>query len=211
MKSPGEKVCAVADQRLGIGRNFEAKDLACNPALVGWRGLFALFKNQLGRPREECAIENGYDSSMVIPSRIVLDSTVAHGRPIIRGTRLPISIVVGSLAGGMTFEEIQQEYDITVDDIRAALKFVADLADNAVVSLIEKLKSLTPEQRAEAEDFVNFLKARKERARDAAAHHLGAAFAKLDARNLPAPSQEEVQAEIDAARTERRARDADRR
>jgi uncharacterized protein (DUF433 family) len=117
---------------------------------------------------------------MVIPSRIVLDSTVAHGRPIIRGTRLPVSIVVGSLAGGMTFEEIQQEYDITVDDIRAALKFVADLADKAVVSLIEKLKSLTPEQRAEAEDFVDFLKARKERARAAAAHHLGEAFAKLD-------------------------------
>ena len=46
---------------------------------------------------------------------------IAHGRPIIRGTRLPVSIVVGSLAGGMTFEEVQREYDITADDIRAAL------------------------------------------------------------------------------------------
>ena len=69
------------------------------------------------------------DYQMVIPNRIVLDPAIAHGKPIIRGTRLPVSIVVGSLAGGMTFEEVQREYDITADDIRAALKFVADLAE----------------------------------------------------------------------------------
>jgi hypothetical protein len=81
----------------------------------------------------------------------------------------------------------------------------------AVEALMEKLKSLPPEQRAEVEDFVDFLKARKERARDAAAQRLGEAFAKLDALNLPPLTPEEVQAEIDAARTERRARHADRR
>jgi hypothetical protein len=81
----------------------------------------------------------------------------------------------------------------------------------AVEALIEKLKSLPPEQRAEVEDFVDFLKARKERARDAAAQRLGEAFAKLDALNTPLLTPEEVQAEIDAARAERRARHADRR
>src|SRR6202043_2935914 len=79
----------------------------------------------------------------------------------------------------------------------------------AVEALMEKLKSLPPEQRAEVEDFVDFLKARKERARDAAAQRLGEAFAKLDALNLPPLTPEEVQAEIDAARAERRARHAD--
>jgi Protein of unknown function (DUF2281) len=81
----------------------------------------------------------------------------------------------------------------------------------AVEALIEKLKSLPPEQRAEVEDFVDFLKARKERARDAAAQRLGEAFAKLDGLNAPPLTPEEVQAEIDAARAERRARHADRR
>ena len=81
----------------------------------------------------------------------------------------------------------------------------------AVEALIEKLKSLPPEQRAEVEDFVDFLKARKERARDAAAQRLGEAFKKLDALNQTPPTSEEVQAEIDAARAERRARHADRR
>jgi hypothetical protein len=81
----------------------------------------------------------------------------------------------------------------------------------AVEALMEKLKSLAPDQRAEVEDFVDFLKARKERARDAAARRLGEAFAKLDALNSPPLTPEEVEAEIDAARAERRARNADRR
>ena len=62
-------------------------------------------------------------------NRIVLDPAIVHGKPVIRGTRLPVTVVVGSLAGGMTFEEVQREYDLTADDIRAALMFVADLAE----------------------------------------------------------------------------------
>ena len=50
-------------------------------------------------------------------------------RLVIRGTRVPVTIVIGSLAGGMTFEEIQREYDLTADDIRAALRFVGELAE----------------------------------------------------------------------------------
>jgi hypothetical protein len=71
-------------------------------------------------------------------------------------------------------------------------------------ALIEKLKSLPPQQRAEVEDFVDFLKTRQERARDEAAQRLGKAFEKLDALNLPPLTDEEVQSEIDAARRERR-------
>jgi uncharacterized protein (DUF433 family) len=61
--------------------------------------------------------------------RIVIDPAVSHGKPVIRGTRVPVSIVVGSLAGGMTFEEIEREYDLTTADIRAALKFASELVD----------------------------------------------------------------------------------
>jgi uncharacterized protein (DUF433 family) len=61
--------------------------------------------------------------------RIVIDPKVCHGKPIIRGTRTPVAIVVGSLAGGMAFEEIQREYELTSDDIRAALAFAAELVE----------------------------------------------------------------------------------
>jgi uncharacterized protein (DUF433 family) len=59
--------------------------------------------------------------------RIVIDPKVCHGAPVIRATRTPVAIVVGSLAGGMSFDELQREYDLTIDDIRAALKFASEL------------------------------------------------------------------------------------
>ena len=61
--------------------------------------------------------------------RIVIDPAICHGKPIIRGTRMPVSLIVGSLAGGMTFEQVGREYDLSVEDIRAALKFVGELAE----------------------------------------------------------------------------------
>jgi uncharacterized protein (DUF433 family) len=61
--------------------------------------------------------------------RIVIDPKISHGKPVIRGTRVPVTVVIGSLASGMTFEQIQYEYDLTADDIRAALKFVGEIAE----------------------------------------------------------------------------------
>jgi uncharacterized protein (DUF433 family) len=61
--------------------------------------------------------------------RIVIDPKICHGKPVIRGTRTPVAIVVGSLAGGMAFEEVEREYNLTRDDIRAALKFAGELVE----------------------------------------------------------------------------------
>ena len=61
--------------------------------------------------------------------RIVIDPGICHGKPTIRGTRMPVSLVVGSLAGGMSFEEIESEYSLTREDIQAALRFASELVD----------------------------------------------------------------------------------
>ena len=66
---------------------------------------------------------------MALQDRIVIYPAIHHGKPVIKGTRVPVIVIVGSLAGGMTFEDIQREYDLTIDDIRAALKFVGELAE----------------------------------------------------------------------------------
>ena len=58
---------------------------------------------------------------------IVIDPNICHGKPVIRSTRMPVSLVVGSMAGGMGFEEVEQEYGLTRADIRAALKFASAL------------------------------------------------------------------------------------
>ncbi|WP_295880344.1 DUF433 domain-containing protein [uncultured Thiohalocapsa sp.] len=60
---------------------------------------------------------------------ILIDPSVCHGRPVVRGTRVPVAIIVGSLAGGMNFKEIQAEYDLTREDIQAALAFAGDLVN----------------------------------------------------------------------------------
>jgi uncharacterized protein (DUF433 family) len=62
--------------------------------------------------------------------RIVRHPSIHHGKLVIRGTRLPVSTVIGSLAGGMTSEEIQREYDVTAEDIRAVLEFAVDLLND---------------------------------------------------------------------------------
>ena len=58
----------------------------------------------------------------------IRDPAIHHGKLVIRGTSVPVAIVVGSLAGGMTFEDVQREYDLTFDQIRAALKAVLRLS-----------------------------------------------------------------------------------
>ena len=61
--------------------------------------------------------------------RIVIDPNICHGKPVIRDTRTPVAIVVGSLAGGMSVEDVQREYDLTIEDVRAALRFASDLVE----------------------------------------------------------------------------------
>jgi uncharacterized protein (DUF433 family) len=61
--------------------------------------------------------------------RIVIDPRTQHGKPVIRGSRVPVARIVGGLAGGMTFEEIQKEYAVTAEDIRAALEFAAEIIE----------------------------------------------------------------------------------
>lgn len=62
--------------------------------------------------------------------RIVLDSKLCHGKPVIRGTRVPVSRIIGGLAGGMSREEIIREYEVAAEDIEAALNYATDLIDH---------------------------------------------------------------------------------
>ena len=55
--------------------------------------------------------------------RIVIDERIMHGKPVIRGTRVPVEVILGSLAGGMTYEEVEKEYGVTREDILAAIEY----------------------------------------------------------------------------------------
>jgi uncharacterized protein (DUF433 family) len=60
--------------------------------------------------------------SVEIAPRIVADPAVRFGRPVIKGTRVPVDLVVAKLVS-MSKDEVAAEYDITLDDIRAALSY----------------------------------------------------------------------------------------
>jgi uncharacterized protein (DUF433 family) len=60
--------------------------------------------------------------------RIVVDSKVLVGKPVIKGTRIPVEFVVDLLARGWTTEQILKEYDhLTLEDIRACLGYASEM------------------------------------------------------------------------------------
>jgi len=70
---------------------------------------------------------------MELSDRIVIDANIHHGAPVIAGSRVPVALLVGSLAGGMTRSEISKEYNVADDDISAALTYAAELIEETSV------------------------------------------------------------------------------
>lgn len=59
---------------------------------------------------------------------IVIDPDLHHGDPCIKGTRIPVTTIVGSLADGLTSDEIIAAYpQLTVVELQAALAYAADV------------------------------------------------------------------------------------
>jgi len=64
--------------------------------------------------------------------RIIVDPAIAHGQACIRGTRIPVSVLLDNLAVGMSETEILRNYPaLTPEALRAAL--AAELARERVV------------------------------------------------------------------------------
>ena len=57
--------------------------------------------------------------------RIVVDPKVMAGKPVIRGTRITVDMILELLAAGMKPEEIAEDYNISLDDVRTALLYAA--------------------------------------------------------------------------------------
>jgi len=67
--------------------------------------------------------------------RIEINPEIMGGEPVIRGTRLPVELILRKLGAGMSSEEILADHPrLALDDIRAAQAFAADyLADEELV------------------------------------------------------------------------------
>ena len=66
--------------------------------------------------------------------RITTDSSICHGKPVIRGLRYPVQVLLELLASGMSVEEVLADYpDLERDDVLAALEFAALTAGGQAV------------------------------------------------------------------------------
>ncbi len=69
-------------------------------------------------------------------TKIIINERVRFGKPIIEGTRITVDEVLGALAGGMTYEEIEKEYGLTKEDIIAALRYATKIIAEEKIGLV---------------------------------------------------------------------------
>lgn len=65
---------------------------------------------------------------MELMDRITVDPEVAFGKPVVRGTRISVQLIVKLLANGVTEEEILSDYypELVKEDIKAALLYASE-------------------------------------------------------------------------------------
>ena len=68
--------------------------------------------------------------------RIVVDPQICFGKPVIRGTRIWVALIVENLAEGVSEQELLSAYpQLTPEDLRAALAYAAELTRERVLPL----------------------------------------------------------------------------
>ena len=67
-------------------------------------------------------------------NKIIVDPEICHGKACIKGTRIMVSVILDSLAEGLTYDEIIENYpSLKKEDIKAALEYAATLAKEEVI------------------------------------------------------------------------------
>ena len=69
-------------------------------------------------------------------NRIIIDPEVRHGKPIIKGTRVPVDIILGSLASGMELKEVAAEYEVKREDILAAVEYATKVVAKEEIIIV---------------------------------------------------------------------------
>ncbi len=96
----------------------------CHPSRGGW--LLSL----VGKPGVDGASGIGHRVRMNWRERITSEPGILRGKPCIKGTRIPVALILGYVASGKDAVEIAREFpDVTAEDVEACLHYARDLAD----------------------------------------------------------------------------------
>jgi uncharacterized protein (DUF433 family) len=67
-------------------------------------------------------------------NRIELNPRVCNGRPVIKGTRIPVSVILEQIADGRSWDNLLESYpELTTEDIRAALFYARSCLDHSEI------------------------------------------------------------------------------
>jgi uncharacterized protein (DUF433 family) len=70
-----------------------------------------------------------------VAERIVVDPEVMVGKPVIKGTRIPVELVLAKLAADPDLNEFFLDYpELTLDDVKACLRYASLLASSDAAS-----------------------------------------------------------------------------
>lgn len=65
--------------------------------------------------------------------RIEVNDKILRGKPIIKGTRISVELILKCLSQGMSVEEICQGYEITPDDVKAAILYAEKVIEGETI------------------------------------------------------------------------------
>jgi uncharacterized protein (DUF433 family) len=69
---------------------------------------------------------------------IVVDPGICHGKACVKGTRIPVSVILDNLAAGLSLDEILRSYpSLSREAVQAAILYAAELARERVVAIPE--------------------------------------------------------------------------
>ena len=70
-------------------------------------------------------------------NRIEIDPNILAGKPVIKGTRIPVYLIIELLANGLTPQQILKEYpELKQEDIKAALLYASKLLEREITCLL---------------------------------------------------------------------------
>jgi uncharacterized protein (DUF433 family) len=72
--------------------------------------------------------------------RIIVNPKIAGGKPVVKGTRIPVSMVLDLVEDGLTFEQIRRDYypQLTVEDFRACIGYAKALVEGEEIEFAEE-------------------------------------------------------------------------
>jgi len=69
--------------------------------------------------------------------RIEIDPRVCNGKPVIKGTRIPLTVILAQIAAGESWQDLISDFpELTIDDIKAAVQYAGPFIEHSELKTI---------------------------------------------------------------------------